>query len=121
MRHRRSYSPRDRRIIAAVLAVSLLAGAYAVSVWLQSRARVNREREALELVLRRQDVRDWLGRFSALRGTNPSTGGRPAIRVYQGENGAMIVHLYESMPTHNVTFNRYRVDLQTRRVEVGEP
>jgi len=114
-------SPRDRRIIAAVLAVGLLAGLYLVSTRLQVRARVDRERQAIELVMQRQDVREWLGRFGALKGTNPSTGGHPAIRVYTDENGATIVHLYESTPTHNATFNRYRVDLKNRRVEVALP
>ncbi len=74
------------------------------------------EDEAINLVNKENDVKQWLSEFKGPNGTNPKTEGRPAWRIEQHYGKIYVVHVLEDMPEHEVTFGFYDVNLKTKKV-----
>jgi hypothetical protein len=74
------------------------------------------EDEAISLVNKENDVKQWLSEFKGPNGTNPKTEGRPAWRIEQHYGKIYVVHVLEDLPESQVTFGFYDVNLKTKKV-----
>lgn len=74
------------------------------------------EEKALSIVKNLSEVKAWLNLFSGPGNTSPKTGGRPIIEIDSIKDKVYTVHVYESMKTHNATFNWYYVNVETGKI-----
>ncbi|MBS2008405.1 MAG: hypothetical protein JST01_15260 [Cyanobacteria bacterium SZAS TMP-1] len=73
------------------------------------------DEQAIDLVWRRAEVKQWLAQFP---GGKNKMGGHPAVTADpdQDKKNVYSVHVYEDLPDHTATFNWYEVDLKTGKV-----
>lgn len=79
--------------------------------------QLNDEDRVLDLVRNLPEVKKWLSLFSNPDGTSPSTGGKPGIEVDSVDKGIYTIHVFESLPDHNATFNWFYVDPKTGSIK----
>ncbi|MCX6752388.1 MAG: hypothetical protein NTZ87_02715 [Candidatus Nomurabacteria bacterium] len=72
--------------------------------------------EAINIVKNLPDVKHWLSAFTGPENTNPKTGGKAMITSDGKTSGQYMIHAYESLPDHDVTFGWYYVDVNTGKV-----
>ncbi len=77
--------------------------------------KLSLEDRAMDLVNKVTEVRKWENEFGAKR-FNPNTGGRPGMSIEEHHGSLYVVHVFEDMPEHAVTFARYEVNVKTGRV-----
>ena len=76
-------------------------------------SKKSKEDQAIELVWRRPDVKEWRKLFP---NGKSKLGGRAVAAVDHGKGDVYTVHVYEDLPDHTATFNWYDVNLKTGKI-----
>jgi len=74
------------------------------------------EEEAINLIKKLPEVKEWLALFTGPGGTSPITGGKPVIQVDSKSAEEYTIHIYENLSDHIATFNWYDVNSKTGKI-----